>query len=360
MVASPPSKREAGRASTLKDVAERANVSISTASRVLSGQKTGRSQLAGKVLAAASELDYRPNLAARSLRVARSSTLGVIFSRLDGQSISELLRGLESESRNRGYSLVLTDANGDPAKFAVLLGRLKTQQVDGLILYRPPASIGQEIEHLREAGIPVVAVYQRPPNLDIPLVTYRPTSSIGLAIARLAELGHRSFGYLGADSDIGDFRTRLLTEAAAKHKITFSVLRVEEHEVGDFEAIGAALRRFKEKTDVTALLTQHHNMPSVLSAVHESGQRVPEDISLISFGDGPWLLANRPQISAFSSTSATNIGLVAVQRLVDMIVGTALAEHTYEATEAIWIERDSVGPAPARGLLRGFGRLLNR
>jgi len=320
----------------------------------------GRSRLAEKVLAAASELDYRPNLAARHLRVARSSTLGVVFSRLDGQSVSDLLHGLDSEARNRGYSLILADAGGDPARFAVLLGQLEKQQVDGLILYRPPASIEAEVNHLRVVGIPVFAVYQRPPNLDIPLVTYRPTRSIGAAVDRLAELGHRSIGYLGSDSDIGDFRTRLLTEATAEHGMTFSVLRVEEYEVGDFTAVSTALSRFRDETAVTALLTQHHNIPSVLGAVHEVGQRIPEDLSLISFGDGPWLLANRPQISAFSSRAAINIGLATVQRLVEVIDGTTPVDHTYEATEAIWIERDSVGPAPARGLLRGFGRILNR
>lgn len=80
----------------------------------------------------------------------------------------------------------------------------------------------------------------------------------------------------------------------------------------------------------------------------------------ILFDDCPWLLANRPQISAFSSRAAINIGLATVQRMVDVIAGTAPVEHTYEATEAIWIERDSVGPPPARGLLRGFGRRLSR
>lgn len=359
MVTTPQPNKSSGRASTLKDVAERANVSISTASRVLSGQKTARSRLAEQVLVAASELDYRPNLAARSLRVARSRAIGVVFSRLDGQPVSDLLRGLESEARNLGYSLILADAGGDPVEFGALLGRLEERQVDGLVLYHPPATIGQAVKHLWEAGLPVIAVHQRPPGLGISLVTSRPTKSIELAVARLAALGHRSIGYMGTDSDIGDFRSRILTEGAARHEIAFSVLRIEEHEVGDFQAVATALARFREEFGGTALFTRYHSVPSVLNAIHDVDQSVPGDLSLISFGDGPWLLANRPQISAVTSKSVATIGEAAVQHLVEAIGGVPM-ERTYEVTEALWIERGSVGPAPTRRLFRGIGRLLTR
>lgn len=356
MVANSPSS---GPTSTLKDVAERANVSISTASRVLNGRKIGRSHLAGKVLEAATELGYRPNLAARSLRIARSGTIGVVFSRLDGQPVSELLFGLESAARDRGYSLILADAGGDPAEFAVLLGRLEGRQVDGLILYHPPATVGPEVERVREAGVPLIAVHQRPPGLGISLVTAQPTSSIGLSVARLAELGHRSIGYLGTDSDIGDFRSRLLSEGAGKHGMTFSVLRIEECQVGDFHSVATALASFRGETEVTTIFTRHHNVPSVLNAIHEAGQSIPNDLSLISFGDGPWLLANRPQIATVTAKSVAAIGEAAVQHLIEAVDGAPI-DHTYEVTEALWVERGSVGPAPARGLLRGFGRLFTR
>ncbi len=326
---------------------------------MLSGRENVRSRLAQRVEKAAADLGYRPNLAARSLRIARTKTLGVIFSRLDGQPVSDLLRGLESAAHDRRYSLILADAGGDPAEFAALLNRLEERQVDGLILYHPPATIGPEIEHLGRRGVAMIAVHQRPPGLSISLVTSRPTRSIKLAVDRLAELGHRSIGYIGTDSDIGDFRSRLLSEGSETHGITFSVLRIEEHQVGDFQSVATAFASFRDESGATAMFTRYHNVPSVLNAVHQANQRIPDDLSLISFGDGPWLLASRPQISAVTSISVAAIGEAAVQHLVEAIDG-AVMEHTYEPTEAIWMERSSVGLAPAHGFLRGFGRLLNR
>ncbi|MEX2031898.1 MAG: LacI family DNA-binding transcriptional regulator, partial [Dehalococcoidia bacterium] len=170
------------RSATLKDVAELANVSISTASRVLSGGATVRSRLAERVMEAASELDYRPNLTARSLRRAQSMTFGAVFFKLDGPPAFNALRGLEWEARRHGYTVVTADADGDDERFIELLRRLVERQVDAVFVYRPPAGAGEFIEQTAVDGTPVIAISQRPRGMAIPLVTNRPTESIDLAV----------------------------------------------------------------------------------------------------------------------------------------------------------------------------------
>ena len=109
---------------TLRDVAERAGVSISTASRALTGTRRVHPELIDRVETAASDLGYRPNQAARSLRMARTMTFGVIFNRLESPVMLDLLDGLNAGSADREYTLLVTSARGDMTVYRHLIRRL--------------------------------------------------------------------------------------------------------------------------------------------------------------------------------------------------------------------------------------------
>src|SRR6266516_2463053 len=102
--------RDALPAVTLRDVAERAGVSITTVSRILNGRETGvviREETRARIVAAAADLGYKPNLHARALRGSRSSLLGVIVRDISDPFHTQVLRGVNEIARDRGYRLFL-------------------------------------------------------------------------------------------------------------------------------------------------------------------------------------------------------------------------------------------------------------
>jgi LacI family transcriptional regulator len=127
---------------TIVDVARLADVSIATVSRVINGDAAVRPRTRRVVEEAIARLDYRPNAAARSLRMARSHTLGLVVSDLENPIFIDVVHGIEAVARERGYSLFLCDAANDREAQNAHLERLYERRVDGMILYAigdPPA-----------------------------------------------------------------------------------------------------------------------------------------------------------------------------------------------------------------------------
>ncbi|MFD0381849.1 LacI family DNA-binding transcriptional regulator [Streptomyces stramineus] len=117
----------------IKDVAERAGVSVATVSRVLNG----RSPVAttrDRVLAAVAELGYRPNVVARSLRTARTRTLGLVISDLRNPFFTELADAVEQEARALRYSLIIGNAGESPEQQDDHIRTLLDRRIDGLLV----------------------------------------------------------------------------------------------------------------------------------------------------------------------------------------------------------------------------------
>lgn len=336
----------AGRPATLRDVAERAGVSISTASRVLSGGASVRSRLADRVRQAAAELEYRPNLTARSLRRAESMTFGVVFYKLDGPPAWQAFRGLESEARVHGYATVSADADGDEERFIELFTRLAERQVDVIFVYRPPREAEAIIDQTVADGTPVIAISQRPRGMRIPLVTNRPTESTAAAVRRLVDLGHDYIAYVGGHGEFGDFRTETLREAADQWNFRFHEEELADEVDRDFFARAPEVIDRLHEAGVTAIFARYPYIAGLLNAVDVRGYAVPRDFSLIAFGDGPWLRAARPRISTVRGDPHA-VGEVAARVGVEALAGAKLA-RTYQPSDAVWEERDSIGPAPRR------------
>lgn len=347
--------KRTSRSVTLREVASRAEVSTSTASRVLNGGAVVRSRLADRVRLAAAELGYRTNYAARTLRRAQSMTFGAVFFSMDAPAEWEIFRGLEHEARQHGYATVTADAGGDEERFVELFTRLVERQADALFVYRPPRSAESLIDETVASGTPVIALSQRPRGMGIPLVTNRPTESIGLAVKRLAELGHECVAYLGSSGEIGDFRTELLTKASTTLGLQFHVEELPAEHDQDFFARAPRALQGIEAARATAIFARYPYMAGLVNAIDVRGKKVPRDFSLISFGDGEWLRATRPRISTLRAESGV-IGEVAARVALEAL-GGGIVGRTYQPTDALWEERESIGTVlrPTRSRL---GRLL--
>jgi LacI family transcriptional regulator len=152
-------QRQTNRRATLQQVADRAGVSIATASRALSGA-VASAESVERVRAAVSSLGYIANDAARSLRSDRTMTIGIAFFSLKLPGALEMLESLSRALDTRGYTLLIADTAGDESRFDVILERFLQRRVDALICVNPDA-VGPVLDRYPESGVPAIALMSR-------------------------------------------------------------------------------------------------------------------------------------------------------------------------------------------------------
>ena len=156
---------------TLRDVAALAGVHPATASRALNPATKGMTSAdtAQRVQRAAEQLGYRPNAVARSLRTARSSSIGVVVPDLTNPLFPPIVRGIEAAFAPHGYVLLIVNTDNNPAQESQLVASLQARSIDGLIL--ATARLDHPlIETLAAGDLPVVLVNRRREGLTLPSV----------------------------------------------------------------------------------------------------------------------------------------------------------------------------------------------
>jgi DNA-binding LacI/PurR family transcriptional regulator len=264
---------------TIHDVARRASVSPSTVSRALSASGMVRSETRERVLAAAKELSYQPNLAARSLITGRTGNLGIVVSDLSNPFYTGVLRGVQARARQSGYSVFFADGEEDPTSELSLVQAM-ARQVDGVIMCAPFASDAQ-LQALSEVTS-LVLLNRR--LGDIPAVLMDSAGGIRQALDHLAALGHRRCAYLNGPSRSWSNRERRrgLRTAATRN-------RIEVVHFGPFEPNfdgGVQATDLALAGGVTAIMAYNDLMAlGVLARLAERGVRVPRDMSVVGFDD---------------------------------------------------------------------------
>lgn len=182
----------------MKDVARLAGVSLKTVSRVVNGEPHVSEPLAARVRQAARQLDYRPDLTARSLRHASraTQTFGLVLESVANPIAAALFRSIEDAARARDVALLAVSADEDPAAERELVAMLLARQVDALI---NASASGDQSYLSRElaAGTPIVYVDRPPLNLDVDTVSATNREGTATAVRHLIERGHRHIGFLG-------------------------------------------------------------------------------------------------------------------------------------------------------------------
>jgi LacI family transcriptional regulator len=335
---------------TLKDVAARAEVSVATAARVLRHDPTlvVRPGTRARVEAAAADLSYRPNGAARGLRTRRSGVLAVFLP--DPQNIMwlEMLRGVEAAAAARDYLVVVADAHG-PVLDREQLGRLVLERrVDGLLVAF--ARLHDElVDQIAGQDLPFVPVNSQS-NTVGGSVTMDDTLGSRLAVEHLLALGHRRIGYVGGrlDTDVGRRR-----EAGYREALATAGLRPDERWVlaGDYtertaQALGDELLALGGTARPTAVYTV--SLPTalgVLRAARRAGIGVPGDLSVVTMDDHPLLDHLDPTLTAVRMPMA-EMGAAAAAMLVEAIGGAPI-RHVVVDVAPVLVARASTAPPPA-------------
>jgi LacI family repressor for deo operon, udp, cdd, tsx, nupC, and nupG len=296
---------------TSVDVARRAGVSQSTVSLVLSGK--GRGRISAKteeaVRAAAAELGYRPNVAARTLRTGVTRTVGLVVPDITNPFFGPMLRGAQKAAMQAGYTVMLVDIGEDRRWEARSVEALLAGPSDGLLLFETGLPPG--------AALPAIGIEVVPGEL--PVVRLDVTSGFDQALDHLLQLGHERFAHLAADFDAQTFRLRaerieqrllqagLAAPATGRAEITFAAAAA---------AAGPLL-----DSGATAYVCDDDIMAGGLYlAARERGVRIPEDISVVGFDDLAFAVVLDPPLTTVRADAA-QLGATAFHALAAMLAG---------------------------------------
>lgn len=181
----------------IKEVARRAGVAISSVSRVLSGHPDVSPAMRDAVNNAVRELGYRPNALARGLRSQRSMSVGFAVADIANPIFADIVQGAERELRANGYSLLLTNSEGDAELDADNIALLEDRQVDGLLLSLTQEENPDVIRALRSCQLPMVLLDRDKPD-GVKALSARFDHRAGMtkAVEHLLGLGHQDFAMI--------------------------------------------------------------------------------------------------------------------------------------------------------------------
>jgi len=272
---------------SVKDVAASCGVSFQTTSKVLNGGGSVSELTRERILRAATDLGYVPNLQARSLVMQRTRTVGLVAGDFSDPGLSRCLAGAEHEARRQGYSLMITSVEPDGSGTEYALPSMLERRVDGILLAAPQMEDDQALAHVLDRTLPVVSL-NHIAGATVTTVGPDDEQAGELPTRHLVELGHRAIAVVGGvrGRRLTQSRLRGYRRALADAGIEFSADLVAEG--GDSVAGGleALPRLLERRSDVTAVIC-HHDLVAVgvLAGLRKLGRRVPDDCSVTRCDD---------------------------------------------------------------------------
>lgn len=307
-------------AATIKDVAKLAGVSTATVSYVINGMEHVSGETRGRVLSAIGELQYRPSALARSLRVRRTRTVGLILPQLSNVYFTVAAHGIEEVLQKNGYSLIISESDENPETEEKLIRVFDSLQVDGLIL----APSGHRQSRLREiirGKYPTIFLDRRPTCAEGDMVlldNYRATyEAVSLLIAK----GHERIGMILGAKRFSTTRDRIRGYKAALRNagMDFNPNLVRNGGFGVELGLRFCGELLSLEQRPTALFMASSNMTlGAFTKIREMGLSIPDDVAIVGCDDLPWASAITPPLSMIFQPSAT-MGKLTAELLLNRI-----------------------------------------
>ena len=311
------------RTPTLRDVAEAAGVHAATASRALNPGTRGmvNSDTARRVLRAAETLGYRPNPIARSLKTAKSGTIGLVLPDLTNPLFPPIVRGIEDVLGPAGYSALIVSTDNDVERERSQISSLLSRQVEGLIVATA------RVEHallteLHAQGVTMVLVNRRTEGLPVASITPDDATGVELAVRHLADLGHRRIAHLAGPqtTSTGVVRARAFQSAIRARGLDDDPALVAACRLWSEEDGARALRSIIDAgTDFTAVVAGNDLIAlGCYDVFAERGIACPDNVSVVGFNNMPFLDKLAPPLTTVAIPHH-QIGVEAGRMLLESI-----------------------------------------
>ncbi|MEH6473730.1 MAG: LacI family DNA-binding transcriptional regulator [Halopseudomonas sp.] len=296
------------KAITLRDIASRLGVNVSTVSRALNPET--RSMLASeqvaRVVAVAEALGYYPNRLAYALKKRKSFTVGAIIPDLNNPVFPPMMRGIQDELDAQGYTLVAANSDHDLAYEKRAVNKMRESLVDGLIL--ATARLGDvQVDQCLQNGLPLVLINRTTNQPGVNAVVNDDAAGISLAVEHLVGLGHRRIAHIGGvlDTSTGVERCKAFLESVGSCGAEFDDrLLVFVDQVTPEAGKKAFAMLLGRNTGFTAVVAMSDQVAiGCLDMMKEEGLRCPEDVSITGFNDIPLVDRIDPPLTTLSIQS---------------------------------------------------------
>ena len=320
--------------SSLKEIAEELNLSISTVSRALNNTGRVSEETRRRVMDTARKYNYSPNRIAQSLRQKKTNIVGLIVPDI-GDYFSQVIKGTESELSANGYSMILADSHEDSLKEANYIKLMYQSQIDGLIL----ATVSNDFRWAKtyeSSGIPVIFFDNEPADLLCNKVVLNNIKATEIAVDHLVKLGHKKIALICGNikESTARYRRDGFLEAMKKHN-----LEVDENLIKDglyyLDAGYSCMEDLIQNRDehpFTAVIVSTYGLScSAIHAIKDYGLSYPKDFSFIGFD-----MEDSDRLFSPSITSVLQpgrqIGKLLVHRLLQSMESFDLAAEKEDYT----------------------------
>ena len=293
-------KKKPSKKVTLRDVAERANVHLSTVSRVLSPshRKMVSDDVAKRVREIANDMGYRANPFAYGLRTNKSRTIGVVIPDLTNPIFPPIIRGIEHALRKDDYTAIFADSNENVDEEELIVERMRDRQIEGLILATAHRA-GQIVDRLAEENVPVVLINRAADNGRVLSVTNDDYRGAQLAVDHLLNLGHRRIAHLAGPQYLSTGFDRREGYLAALKRRNISVdkkLIIACETFSIDQGVTAFEELLKRDVPFDAIFAANDTLAlGCYRVLRERGISCPETISIAGYNNMPFIdMVNPP------------------------------------------------------------------
>lgn len=328
---------------TIKDIAKRLNISLSTVSRALRNAPDVREETRQAVLSLSQELNYQPNRLALSLRQNQTHTIGVIIPNLD-YVLSQMVRGIDEVALEAGYTVMVCQSNESFGREILNTQRLLESLVDGFII--SVSSETKSFEHfkkIQDRNLPVVVFDRITPHLLAPSVRLDNQAGGFMATEHLIEQGYKRIAVLAGPDNLGISNSRLegYKNALKKHKIKLDADLVLHCDFNQDYAYYATQELLSRKKRPDAIFTISDRMAiGAMLAIKKKGLQMPTDIGLVGFNNEPVTGLVSPAISSVEMPSF-EMGKAAAKLFIETMHDKASANNIEKILPPKLIVRES-------------------
>ncbi len=275
---------------TIKEVADKAGVSVGTVSHVVTGSVPVSESLRQRVEAAIRDLDYHPNHVARSLKTSRTNTLGIIVPDMTISFYPQIIRGAETGARGKGYSLVAVNSLESPERQGELLSILRSQQVEGiLVVAAESGASGKQMERLESAGIPVVCLDRVPERISVDSVSVEDVAAAEMGTDHLIAMGYRRIAIVTGPLTLRNERRRLQgwEQSLRRAGLLPSDDLVWQGNLRSDDLASMCRERLvdPERRPDALLCTNGPTALGALRGMYQCGLRTPDDLGFVTFDE---------------------------------------------------------------------------
>jgi LacI family transcriptional regulator len=319
---------------TIRDVAARAGVALSSVSRVLSNHPDVSATMRTRVRSAARELGYEPDLLAQALRRGSTRTVGFVLRDISNPLFANIARRCEQELRRAGYSMILMNSDGVVEAEAVNLTLMRRRRVDGVIVSLVSETSTATREALAALHVPVVLLDREVEGLRSGAVLCDHYTGVRRATEELLMRGHRRVALVTGPLDVRTSRERLRAYGDA---YLAAGLEVDDDLVltGGFDmeyAKAEVIRLFSRQAEPTALLAG--GVPATagaLRALRQLRRQPGQEVALVALDEWPMFDVFTPDLASVARDS-DEMGTASARLLLDMLEGAVPRTVTIDTT----------------------------